>query len=95
MVVPAQTSKIDTAGFCNLLELPRICSEKRMKAAENYSQTGTFCISETDFSETYAGSRKRCFCIRDFMSSPEHLENIHKPVAAHVLGYVSEVDEEL
>ena len=33
MVIPAQTSKIDTAGFCNLLGITKDIFRERMKAA--------------------------------------------------------------
>ena len=47
MVVPAQTSKIDTAGFCDLLGISKELFDKQMKAAINYSTTCSFGISET------------------------------------------------
>ena len=39
------------------------------------------------------GFRKKCFCIPDFYVQPRTLRKYSKPVAAHILGYVSEVDD--
>ena len=41
------------------------------------------------------GSRKKCSCIPGFYVQPRTLRKYSKPVAAHLLGYVSEVDEAL
>jgi cell division protein FtsI/penicillin-binding protein 2 len=40
------------------------------------------------------GFRKRCFSIR-FYVQPRTLRKYSKPIASHILGYVSEVDEDL
>ena len=39
------------------------------------------------------GSRKKCFCYPGFYVQPRTLRKYSKPVASHVLGYVSEVDD--
>ena len=39
------------------------------------------------------GSRKKCSLIPGFYVQPRTLRKYSKPVASHVLGYVSEVDD--
>ena len=50
MVIPAQTSKIDTAGFCNLLGITKELFRERMNQLLSIFKTCPFSISETDFS---------------------------------------------
>ncbi len=50
MVVPAQTTTIDTAAFCDLLAITKISFIERMKTAIIIFTTGTFGLPEADFS---------------------------------------------
>ncbi len=94
MVIPAQTSKdIDTAEFCNLLGItPEYFSEK-MKAASNYSRRAPSEFLKQISNETYAKFQEKLFMYPGFYVQPRTLRKYSRPVAAHILGYVSEVDE--
>jgi penicillin-binding protein 2 len=48
MVVPAQTSKIDTGGFCNMLGISTGLFREKMSRGKLF-ETCTFSISETNF----------------------------------------------
>lgn len=93
MVIPAQTSAIDTSLFCNLLEITRESFVDRMKAAVNYSRRAPSVFVKQISAETYARLQEKLFLYPGFYVQPRTLRKYSKPVAAHLLGYVSEVDE--
>ncbi|MCX6253116.1 MAG: penicillin-binding protein 2 [Bacteroidia bacterium] len=93
MVVPAQTSKIDTTGFCNLLGISGELFRERMKAAINYSRRAPSVFLKQISNETYARFQEKMFMYPGFYVQPRTLRKYSKPVASHILGYVSEVDE--
>jgi len=93
MVVPAQTSKIDTTGLCNLLGITGELFRERMKAAVAYSRRAPSVFLKQISDETYARLQEKMFMYPGFYVQPRTLRKYTKPVAAHVLGYVSEVDE--
>jgi penicillin-binding protein 2 len=95
MVVPAQTSRIDTTGFCSLLGISNELFRDRMRAAVNYSRRAPSVFLKQISNETYARFQEKLFLFPGFYVQPRTLRKYSKPVAAHLLGYVSEVDESL
>jgi penicillin-binding protein 2 len=96
MVVPAQTAKtIDTTGFCNLLGISKELFMDRMKAAINYSRRAPSVFLKQMSDVTYARFQEKMFMYPGFWVQPRTLRKYSKPVAAHILGYVSEVDDGL
>jgi len=96
MVVPAQTTKtIDTAGLCNILGISNSLYNERMKAAINYSRRAPSVFLKQISNETYARLQEKMFLYPGFYVQPRTLRKYSKPVGAHLLGYVSEVDEAL
>ncbi len=95
MVVPAQVTKIDTAGFCDLLGITPDLYRKQLKLAINYSRRAPSVFLKQVSNETYARFQEKMFLYPGFYVQPRTLRKYSKPVAAHILGYVSEVDEAL
>jgi penicillin-binding protein 2 len=95
MVVPAQTGRMDTALFCRELGITVDIFNERMKAARNYSRRAPSVFLKQISAETYAGFQEKMFMFPGFYVQPRTLRKYSKPVAAHLLGYVSEVDEAL
>jgi penicillin-binding protein 2 len=94
MVIPAQTSKIiDTAEFCSLIGISGELFRKQMKAAVNYSRRAPSVLLKQISNETYARLQEKMFMYPGFYVQPRTLRKYSQPVAAHVLGYVSEVDD--
>jgi len=93
MVIPAQTSKFDTTGFCDLLGISGDLFRKQMKAAINYSRRAPSVFLKQVSDEMYARFQEKMFSYPGFYVQPRTLRKYSKPVAAHVLGYVSEVDD--
>jgi penicillin-binding protein 2 len=93
MVVPAQTTAIDTSELCNILGITKGIFEDRMKAAFDYSRRAPSVFLKQISDETYARLQEKLFLYPGFYVQPRTLRKYTKPVAAHILGYVSEVDE--
>jgi len=93
MVVPAQVTKIDTSAFCGLLGITKISFRERMSAAVNYSRRAPSVFLKQISAETYAGLQEKMFLFPGFYVQPRTLRKYSQPIAAHLLGYVSEVDE--
>ncbi|NLJ42723.1 MAG: penicillin-binding protein 2 [Bacteroidales bacterium] len=93
MVVPAQVTRIDTATFCKLLEISTSSFRERMNAAISYSRRAPSVFLKQISAETYAGLQEKMFMFPGFYVQPRTLRKYSKPIAAHLLGYVSEVDE--
>lgn len=93
MVVPSQTSKIDTTGFCDLLGISPELFRREMKNAIIYSRRAPSVFLKQISNETYARFQEKMFMYPGFYVQPRTLRKYSKPVGAHVLGYVSEVDD--
>ncbi|MDR2886419.1 MAG: penicillin-binding protein 2 [Bacteroidales bacterium] len=93
MVIPSQTAKvIDTAGFCSMLEISNDVFKHQMRAAVNYSRAAPSVFLKQISDETYARFQEKMYLYPGFYVQPRTLRKYSKPVAAHILGYVSEVD---
>jgi penicillin-binding protein 2 len=93
MVIPAQTSRIDTGGFCSLLGITKALFKERMSAAITYSRRAPSVFLKQISDETYAGFQEKMFLFPGFYVQPRTLRKYSRPVASHLLGYVSEVDD--
>jgi penicillin-binding protein 2 len=96
MVIPSQVSKnIDTSAFCSLLGIDNKFFAEKMKEAKNYSWRASSIFLKQLSAATYAGFQEKLFLYPGFYVQPRTLREYTKPVGAHLLGYVSEVDENL
>lgn len=95
MVVPAQTGKMDTALFCTELGITKDLFMERLRAAVSYSRRAPSVFLKQISAETYGKFQEKMFMYPGFYVQPRTLRKYSRPVAAHLLGYVSEVDEAL
>lgn len=94
MVVPSQISKnIDTTAFCKFLGISNQYFRDRIKAAINYQKKAPSVFLKQISVETYARLQEKMFLFPGFYVQPRTLRKYSKPVGAHLLGYVSEVDD--
>ncbi len=93
MVVPAQAVRIDTALLCNELDISKDVFIERMKAAVAYSKRAPSVFLKQISAENYAKFQEKIFLFPGFYVQPRTLRKYSKPIAAHLFGYVSEVDE--
>ena len=64
-----------------------------MSAAVNYSRRAPSVFLKQISDETYARLQEKMFMYPGFYVQPRTLRKYSKPIASHVLGYVSEVDD--
>lgn len=95
MVVPAQTGRMDTTLFCNELGITMDFFNERLKAAKIYNRKSPSVFLKQISAETYARFQEKIFLYPGFYVQPRTLRKYSKPVAAHLLGYISEVDESM
>jgi penicillin-binding protein 2 len=95
MVIPAQTSKLDTSEFCNILGITIDIFRERLKAAIKYQKKAPSIFLKQVSAETYARFQEKMFMYPGFYVQTRTLRKYTKPIAAHILGYVSEVDDNI
>jgi len=64
-----------------------------MRAAVNYSRRAPSVFLKQISTETYARLQEKMFLYPGFYVQPRTLRKYTLPVASHILGYVSEVDD--
>lgn len=95
MVIPVQTAKFDTAEFCQTIGITKQLFMERMRAAIAYQKRAPSIFLKQISAETYARLQEKMFMYPGFYVQPRTLRKYSKPVAAHLLGYVSEVDDNI
>lgn len=94
MVIPSQVPRdMDTTSFCRLLGIDNMVFNDRMRAAINYSWRAPSVFLKQISDETYAVFQEKMFQYPGFYVQPRTLRKYTLPVGAHLLGYVSEVDD--
>jgi penicillin-binding protein 2 len=94
MVIPSQVPKeFDTASFCRLLNISTAVFNDRLRAARNYSFRAPSVFLKQVSDQTYAVFQEKMFLYPGFYVQPRTLRRYYQPVGAHLLGYVSEVDD--
>lgn len=95
LVIPVQTSAFDTARFNNILGITMDDFRARMKTAVSYSRRAPSVFMKMISSETYALLQEELYRFPGFYVQARTLRKYTRPVAAHLLGYVGEVDNKL
>ena len=93
MVIPRMTKDIDTAAFCQALGITHEDYETRMQKARNYSPYSASIFMKQISKEEYARWQSQLYKFKGFYISQRTLRIYNRPIAAHVLGYVGEVNE--
>lgn len=96
MVLPRQVSKnIDTMQFCRLLKITKENFIEKLKKAQDFSYYKP-SIFESEFSsEEYARIQENLFKYPGFYVQTRTLRNYPEKTAAHILGYISEVNQKM
>lgn len=93
MVIPKMTKKLDTALFCRVIGITHEEFEQLMKKASRYSTYTPSIFMKQVSKEEYASWQSHLYKFHGFYVQQRTLRVYDKPIAAHVLGYVGEVDE--
>ncbi|UCG29030.1 MAG: penicillin-binding protein 2 [Bacteroidales bacterium] len=94
MVNPAQMSDFDTLDFCSILGLTVEDVRNKIESARAYSQYTSSPFLKLISSETYAILQEKLYKFPGFFVQVRTLRKYPADIAAHILGYVGEVDEE-
>jgi penicillin-binding protein 2 len=79
--------------FCSELGITIDFFNERLKAAKIYNRKSPSIFLKQLSAETYAKFQEKIFMFPGFYVQPRTLRKYSRPVAAHLLGYISEVDE--
>ena len=95
MINPMQIAPFDTAEFCRLLKVQKNEVIEGIKKARSYSLYKPSILIRQISAETYALFQEKMFRFPGFFVQPRTLRKYSKNIAAHLLGYVGEVDDKI
>lgn len=93
MVIPKMVKKLDTNYFCKTIGITRDDFNARMRKACKYSTYSASIFMKQISKEEYGSWQNNLYKFHGFYVQQRTLRVYDKPIAAHVLGYVGEVDE--
>jgi penicillin-binding protein 2 len=95
MVVPNEIRKFDTADLCRILDISKEDLMKRIARARKYSRMTPSLVAQQMSKSDYGSLQEKLYRFPGFFVQNRTLRHYPKPIAAHILGYVGEVDEKV
>ncbi|MBE9467282.1 MAG: penicillin-binding protein 2 [Bacteroidetes bacterium] len=95
MIVPRQLEAFDTTDFCNIINISKQQLIKEINKAKKYSYFKPSLFLKQMSSVTYAKLQEKLYKYKGFFVQTRTLRKYTQKIAAHALGYVGEVDEEI
>ncbi len=92
MITPKQVKDIDTAEFCSLIGITIEGFNERFRKAKAYSSIKPTIFEKQLSAETYATLQEKLYRFPGFFVQPRTLRKYPEPIAAHLFGYIGEVD---
>ena len=92
MVIPKQVKMTDTAEFCSLLSITVDDYISKINKAKNYSRVKSSIFEKQLSPETYASFQEKLYKFPGFFVQSRTVRKYIYPVAAHLFGYIGEVD---
>ncbi len=92
MVIPQMVKNLDTALFCKTIGITREDFDSKMEKAKRYSTYSASIFIKQISKEEYGSWQNHLYKFNGFYVQQRTLRIYDKPIAAHVLGYVGEVD---
>ncbi len=93
MVVPNVVSNIDTNELCQMIHIDKASFEERMQKAADYSQVKPSIFFKQLSKEDYGQLSEKMYKYPGFFIQARTVRKYPIPVAAHILGYVGEVNK--
>lgn len=93
MVIPRMVKDLDTNYFCQAIGITRESFDERMEKAYKYSPYSASIFMKQISKEDFGRWENLLYRFKGFYVSKRTLRLYGKPIAAHVLGYVGEVNE--
>ena len=94
MVVPRELRSFDTMELCRVLGLEIEDVRKKLEKAAKYSGSVPSLFKQQISKEDYGFLQEKMSEFPGFFVQSRTLRSYPQPIAAHILGYVSEVDEQ-
>ncbi len=94
MVIPRQVKNLDTNYFCTLLGITKEDFIKKMEKAKKYSTYAPSFFEKQISKKDFAGLQEKLYQFQGFYAQSRTLRTYPDSVAASVLGYIGEVNEE-
>lgn len=91
MVIPREVEELDTLAFCNLLDIDTAAFNAKLKAAKDYSVYKPSVFEKQIPASDYIELAENLHRFKGFYAQPRTLRSYPESVAAHSMGYVSEV----
>lgn len=95
MVVPNQIKDLDTNELALLLDLSIEDVENRLLKARKYSSYAASAFEKQISKETYGVVEEKLYKFPGFYVQPRTLRYYLEPIAAHILGYIGEVNDKV
>lgn len=92
MIIPKQVKDIDTVEFCHLVGITMDGFIERYRKARVYSPVKSSVFEKQISAETYATLQEKLYHFPGFFVQPRTLRKYPEPIAAHLFGYIGEVD---
>lgn len=93
MVIPKQVKKIDTLAFCQLMELEYEEFIEKFNKARDYSRYKPSLFVKEISAIAYANIQEQLFKYPGFFVQTRTLRKYPRNSAAHILGYIGEVNQ--
>lgn len=95
MVVPQLAKNIDTAEICELLSIEKEGYIERIQKAKKYSYYKASLFEKQISKETAAYLQEKLYHFPGFYFVSRSLRKYPKPIAAHLVGYIGEVNQKI
>ena len=92
MIIPNHIKQMDTLAFCKLADISHDEFVKRIKKAKKYSWRKASFFEKQISKERTAYIQEKLYMYPGFYVQPSTLRKYPHPIAAHVLGYIGEVN---
>ena len=93
MIIPKQVKSFDTLLFATLLNVDLDFIRKKTKKSKRYSRYKPSIFIKQVSAERYAKFQEYLYKFPGFFIQTRTLRSYPRPIAAHVLGYVGEVNQ--
>lgn len=95
MVTPRLVKHIDTTDFCNILQISKEDFIKKMNKAKQYSRYKASIFEKQLNAVTNAMLQEKMYKFSGFYTEARSIRMYPQASAAHLLGYIGEVDDKL
>jgi penicillin-binding protein 2 len=95
MITPNQVKAFDTTEFCSILQITPNYVKENIKGARIYSRYKPSLFLKQISADTYAYLGEKLYKYPGFFVQTRTLRKYERKNAAHILGYVGEVDDKI